>query len=201
MQKYHEMTCKQFIQSDYFYYLNIAELRRVCAYLKIDILIYLKINQQLKKSSIRWYKKDMIDGIRKKINGKYVGKIIYPSQVINYSTKKLYRTNDPIYYGQYKNGNKNILTLMKKLTDSRFSYGSVSIDLLHNAWKKGKILTYGQLAALWIKKTSNRTIKKEWKYLTDLHNKTINKHQWKKYRKDIAKHFIGDFFSTKLCTV
>lgn len=42
----------------------------------------------------------------------------------------------------------------------------------------------------WIKRNNNKKIKKEWKYLTDLHNKSIDQKEWKEYRKKIASHIL-----------
>lgn len=59
--------------------------------------------------------------------------------------------NDYIYYGQYKTTNKDILKLMKTLTNNKFKFGAISQKIIRLIWKKNKLITYEQFANKWLK--------------------------------------------------
>ena len=184
------MNKNDIIKSDYIYYLNIVELKNICKKLDISVDIYLQRDDTLIKSGYYDDKKTMIDNIRTYHNNKKPKVSIYKKKVICFRELVSISSNDYIYFGQFKNGNKKIFKLMQLLTDGQFKFGSIGIDILRETWKKNKLITYQQFANEWIKRNNNKKIKKEWKYLTDLHNKTINKEQWKEYRRSIAKHIM-----------
>lgn len=172
------MSIKDIINSDYIYYLNISELQNICNKFNITFDIYLQTNDnKLIKSGYKDEKKRMIENIRMYSNNKKPKLTVYKKNIICYAELDHIKSNDYVYFGQFKNGDKKILKLMLSLTNDKFKFGSIGIDILRETWKKNKLITYHEFANKWIKRNNNKKIKKEWKYLTDLHNKTISKEE------------------------
>ena len=100
--------------------------------------------------------KTMIDNIRTYHNNKKPKVSIYIKKVICFRELVSISSNDYIYFGQFKNGNKKIFKLMQLLTDGQFKFGSIGIDILRETWKKNKLITYQQFANEWIKRNNNK---------------------------------------------
>jgi hypothetical protein len=49
----------------------------------------------------------------------------YKNKIINYDKLNKVSKDDFIYYGQYKTTNKNILNLLKDLTNGKFKFGKI----------------------------------------------------------------------------
>lgn len=165
------------------YYLNIAELKKICSILGIDYYYYIKYNNKLIRGRIV-KKIVIIRNIFRVLAGNNPVKIIIPERVVNFHPLKNPKKTTRIYYGQYINGNKQILNLMKKLTNNKFVFGVIAQDILFDHWRRGKLLTFGELANRWLKYKSKRH--PEWQYIDYIrtHGTSIG---WSKYRAMMAK--------------
>ena len=76
--------------------------------------------------------------------------MVYSKQTQNYQNMPV-NENSIIYYGQYSVTNKNIFSLVKKLTDNQFKFGAISQKMVKGYWKHNKLITYRQFAIDWLK--------------------------------------------------
>lgn len=175
------------------YYLNISELSDFCNNHKIPYVIYEEIaGDSNKKTSHIDRKEIVIKKILKYIIGDKVDKSIIPLNVINKKPLINITEETPVYYGQYNNANKNLLAFLKSMTDNKFKFGAIAQKILWDNWLIGNLLTYRRFAELWINETKKHIGPiPEWAYLTDLHNKNVNRAEWKKYRQDKAKKIVN----------
>ena len=116
-----KMNIENIINSEYIYYLNIKELRYICSKFNINYIIYLELNNKLIKSGYFDDKKTMINNIQKFFNNKSPKITIYKESIICFKDLDKISSNDYIYFGQFKNGNKKILNLIKRLTKIIFT--------------------------------------------------------------------------------
>jgi hypothetical protein len=102
---------------------------------------------------------------------------------VNFSKIIDIKPSSNVYYGQYINGNKHIYDLMMKLTNGTFKFGVNAQEILFHSWKKGKLLTYKQLAKFYIEYKPREH--PEWQYI-DYIRKNGTKIGWDKFRQNIA---------------
>jgi hypothetical protein len=77
--------------------------------------------------------------------------------------------NSYVFYGQFNSINKDISKLLKRLTDDKFKFGAIAVQLAWDLWGNGKLVTYEQFAKLWLNKLErHKKPLKEWAYLTDI---------------------------------
>jgi hypothetical protein len=169
------------------YYLNIRELKTVSEWLRSDFYFWVeKTKQQLTRG--RPDKKiNIIRNIIRVLEGKKSRPTIIPFNVVKFGTLTRPVKNSPIYYGQYIDGNKRIFGLMTKLTRGKFRFGVVAQDILLEHWKRGQVLTFGQLAELYIKYKPKTH--PEWRYI-EFVRKTGSQKDWKIVRKQTAKEVM-----------
>jgi hypothetical protein len=175
-----------FVESN-IYYLNISELKKVAAKYDIPIYVYLEqIDGTLKKSNMIEKKKEIIKKIINLLKyDKKPKKAIIKFKLINYDQPSKITAESYIYFGQYKNGNKLIYKLMKRLTNDKFEFGVIAQNILYRSWIKGKLMTYGQLAKKWLKDIGNEE-HPEWQYIEFVRSGNSIK-DWKRERYRIAQ--------------
>ena len=114
-------------------------------------------------------------------------KTLYKKKIINFEKINKVSKNDFIYYGQYKTTNKNILNLLKELTDGKFKFGAISQKIIRKTWKNNELITYENFAKLWEKENK----KGEINYPELAYNQFMKKHgsteEWYKHKKNIMK--------------
>jgi hypothetical protein len=168
------------------YYLNIGELKIICKELNIDY--HFKITKNHKLISKGTDKKiNIINNIIRVLQGKSSKSTIIPEKVIKFTKLNGITKTSKIYYGQYINGNKKILNLMKKLTNNKFKFGATAQEILFDHWKRGKLMTYNTFAKKWLKYKPK--VHPEWQYLQFIKN---NPHSnWLNHRKKVSKQVIS----------
>lgn len=116
-----------------------------------------------KKTSSVDRKEIVIKKILAKINKRPVKQSVIPLKVINHKPIKKITVNTPVYYGQYKSTNKDILQFMKLHTEGKFRFGPIALRILYDGWTRGKLMTYMQFARKWLREY-DKTDKpiKEW---------------------------------------
>ena len=132
--------------------LNINELKKICNKFNISYNIYIEKNNKIIKTTETDHKIIIINNILKFFkNNKIPNITLYKKEIINYEKINNINKNDYIYYGQYKTTNKDILKLMKTLTNNKFKFGAISQKIIRLIWKKNKLITYEKFANKWLK--------------------------------------------------
>jgi hypothetical protein len=132
--------------------LNINELKQICNKFNISYNIYIEKNNKIIKTNEIDHKIIIINNILRFLkNNKIPNITLYKKEIINYEKINNINKNDYIYYGQYKTTNKDILKLMKILTNNKFKFGAISQKIIRLIWKKNKLITYEQFANKWLK--------------------------------------------------
>lgn len=174
------------------YYLNMIELTNICKKFNIDYQIYIEKEKNIfVKTNDKDVKKTLIKKIITYIKtSKRLPRTTYKHSVIKFEpVPQSLKKTDVCYYGQYKNGNQIILSLMKKLTDNKFKFGAISCDILKTAWSQNKKITYQHLANKWMSIHENTFDHPEWAFI-DFVRSTGSNQNWKKVRNDIAKKIM-----------
>ena len=120
-------------------------------------------------------------------NKKVPPKTLYTKKIINFDKLDKVSKDDFIYYGQYKTTNKNILNLLKELTNGKFKFGAISQKIIRKVWKNNKLITYKNFSNLWSKENE----KGEINYPELAYNQFMKKHgsteKWYEHKKNIMK--------------
>ena len=166
------------------------ELRVICNQYDIPYEIYMEKGSEQVKTGSYDRKNIIIKRIIDKINGKNSRKTLYRSAVIELNPKKSFTKNNLMKYGEYKNGNSNILKLLKKLTNGKFKFGALSCELIDKYWRNGKAPTFDAFAKKYLSKLNNNDKHPEWRYIQFIRDGgTID--EWNKKRSIVAKKVIG----------
>lgn len=182
-------------------YLNMAELKNYCNDIGIPYKIYIETSEgKLKKTSEIDRKGVIIKRIRSYVKtGKINKPTVFPNTVVSLTNKlpTVLKREHHVIYGEYKNLNKKILTLMKQLTKGEFEFGAIAQEIIRGCWLKGEAPTYSKFAKLWLiaKKAHNKP-NPEWAFLTDKHKGNAGTN-WKKLRAEKAKKAINLLNSLK----
>jgi transposase-like protein len=132
------------------------ELKTICNKFNISYNIYIEKNNKIIKTSEIDNKITIIKNIRKFFKyEKIPSKTIYKNKIIKFEKLDSINENNYIYYYQYSTTNKNILELMKKLTNNKFKFGAISQKIIREIWRKNKLITYKEFASLWINEYNN----------------------------------------------
>jgi len=90
--------------------------------------------------------------------------------------------DDRVFYGRYDKSNRQMVALMKELTDGQFRDGAMARILAREFWTQGKAPTFKEFAAAWLQAVQEHTAPNpEWAFLSDRARGTARK-DWKKLR-------------------
>ena len=172
----------------YLVFLNMSQLKSICDNYKIYYNIFIEKDNKIVKTSEVDHKETIINNISYYLKKKKVPpKTLYKKKIINFEKINKVSKNDFIYYGQYKTTNKNILNLLKELTDGKFKFGAISQKIIRKTWKNNELITYENFAKLWEKENK----KGEINYPELAYNQFMKKHgsteEWYKHKKNIMK--------------
>ena len=170
-------------------FLNMKQLKSICDNYGIFYNIFIeKDSMQVMKTSEVDHKETIINNISYYLKNKKIPpKTLYTKKIINFDKLDKVSKDDFIYYGQYKTTNKNILNLLKELTDAKFKFGAISQKIIRKVWKNNKLITYKNFANLWSKENE----KGEINYPELAYNQFMKKHgsteKWYEHKKNIMK--------------
>ena len=172
----------------YLVFLNMSQLKSICDNYKIYYNIFIEKDNKIVKTNEVDHKETIINNISYYLKKKKVPpKTLYTKKIINFEKLEKVSKDDIIYYGQYKTTNKNILNLLKELTDGKFKFGAISQKIIRKTWKNNKLITYENFAKLWEKENK----KGEINYPELAYNQFMKKHgsteEWYKHKKNIMK--------------
>lgn len=174
------------------YILDIPTLKKICNKYNIDYNIYIELkNNNIKKIQGINHKEFIINDIIKYLLTKKIPKkTIYKLIIQNYDSLEYIDENMYIYYGQYKTTNKNILKLLKKITNNLFYFGAISQKLIKYYWKKNKLITYKEFAKLWLIEYNNGDIAYPELAYNQFMKLNNNKNEWFKYKQKITDNIL-----------
>jgi hypothetical protein len=166
-------------------YLNMSQLKTICNKYYIPYNIYIQKNNDIIKTNEIDHKIIIINNIKKYLKNNVIPrKTIYKEKIINYNNNEQLYDNSYIYYGQYKTTNKQILNIMKNLTDNKFKFGAISQKIIRNIWRSNKLITYKEFAELWINE-NNIGIKYPELAYNEFMKSNGDRDKWHQNKKDI----------------
>jgi hypothetical protein len=171
-------------------FLNMKELKTICDKFNIFYNIFIEHNNNVKKTNEVDHKETIINNITFYLKkNKIPKKTLYKRKIINYEKINNIKKDDKIYYGQYKTTNKNILKLLKELTDNKFKFGAISQKIIRKLWKNNELITYEDFANLWEKEYNKGDINyPELAYIQFMKKHGSTK-EWFKNKENILKIF------------
>jgi hypothetical protein len=176
------------------YYLNMGELREFCDSHGIPYAIYFESEDgRVRKSRDADRKGIVIDRVLHFLNtGKIKPRTVFAKSVVRFApVPSVPVKTERIFYGQYKDSDRNFLELMKQLTDGAFEAGAISQEVLRACWTRGAAPTYREFAKLWLNARKDHTQPNpEWAFLTD-RAKGIAGADWKQLRIEKASAAIA----------
>ena len=166
-------------------YLNIQELKRLSAANQIPYVIHIERGDgTIVKSRDIDRKGIMIDRLRKFLtSGAVTPSTLFKRTVVSFAKRTGALTeSDRALYGEYKNGDPEILRLMRRLTGGRFAFGAIAQEILRARWASGEAPTYAEFARLWLTADARRgKPHPEWAFLADLAKGDAGP-DWKRFR-------------------
>ena len=174
-------------------YLNMEEIKEFCESHRISYSIHFqKADGSIVKTRDLDRKAIVLGRILHYLmTGTLKGKTIFPASVVNLQPRpSRVRTTARIFYGQYRNGDREILKVMKELTGGEFKFGAIAQEVIRDCWTRGQTPTYQKFALLW-RKASDAHIKpnREYAFLTDLSEGTVSS-DWKVLRAKKARRVL-----------
>jgi hypothetical protein len=90
--------------------------------------------------------------------------------------------DDCLFYGRYDKSNRQMIALLKELTEGQFRDGAIARILAREFWRRGKVPTFKEFAAAWLQAAQEHTAPNpEWAFLSDRTRGTAAKN-WKRLR-------------------
>tara|TARA_Y100000389_G_C17170228_1_gene368745 strand:- start:50 stop:616 length:567 start_codon:yes stop_codon:yes gene_type:complete len=134
-------------------FLNVTELKYICDVYGISYNILYNYNNKLKKSGYMMPKSTIINKLIEYLKNPNIEfkDVIIKKKLINFDKIGDLKKEDNIYFGQYKNGNKKILKLIKELTNDEFKFGAISCFIIRNALYNNILMTYDEFSHIYMR--------------------------------------------------
>jgi hypothetical protein len=166
-------------------YLNMAEIKSFCQRHSIPYRISIETEDGSTKATSEGDRKGVV---LKRIRA-FLQKGVIPEETrFSASIVRLdpppaeLTPDDRVFYGQYDKSNRQMISLMKELTDGHFRDGAIARILAREFWARGKAPTFKEFAAAWLQAVHEHTAPNpEWAFLSDRKRGTTAK-DWKKLR-------------------
>jgi|GEM_PF-1634711 hypothetical protein len=175
-------------------YLNMQELRRLCdAYNIPYVILAERSDGEIVKTKDVDRKGIVLARLRQFLSGGAAPTpTLFRRSVVSFAKRtRPPKASDKALYGQYKNGDREIERLMKRLTRGRFTFGAIAQETLRARWASGEAPTYAQFAQLWLAAVADhKRPNPEWAYLSDLVEGRVDDN-WRNLRAAKAKAAIA----------
>jgi hypothetical protein len=174
-------------------YLNISEIKSFCKRHAIPYRIAMETKdgrRTLTRDDDR--KGVVLNRIRHFLQtGAILSETCFPAAVVCFDqVSDDIAADDRLFYGQYDRTNRNMITLLKGLTDGQFKSGAIARMLARDFWSRGKAPTFREYASAWIKASREHlNPNPEWAFLNDRANKVATR-DWPKLRKRKASRVM-----------
>lgn len=169
-------------------YLNKGEMKQLCRTFGLPSVIHAEMPDGTTRKTGEADRKGIIlNRLRHYLEtGEVTGPTVFPAHVVAGSDAAPIGPDSPVLYGQYKNRDPEILTLMQGLTDGQFKFGAIAQEVLREVWTRGDAPTYREFAGLWrAARDAHQAPHPEWAYLSDRKKQGPDK-DWKKRRQEKA---------------
>lgn len=174
-------------------YLNTSEIKRLCRKHSIPYAIYFETPDGRRRRAGEDDRKGvMLDRVRHFLTtGAVPPETCFPAAVVCFDPSRQPRAaHDQLHYGQYDKGNRALMSILRDLTDGKFSNGAIARILAREFWSRGEAPTLEVFAAAWVRASREYTRPNpEWAFLSDRANQTADKN-WKKLRNQKAKKVL-----------
>lgn len=189
----HLNTTEQLSLFDDLNYLNLEEIRSFCRKHSIPYTIWIETGPgQRVRTKDTDRKSIVLERIRHFLRtGRILEATCFDAKVVRFDgpPKKLNATHR-LYYGWYDKTNKDMIDLLRKLTDGEFRNGAIARILARKFWTDGKAPTFAEFAKAW-KKADKKGLAPypEAAWLTDRARNQAGK-DWKAKREQKAKKVV-----------
>jgi hypothetical protein len=166
-------------------YLNMAEIKSFCQCHSIPY----KIRIETEDGSTRATKEQDRKGVVLNRIRTFLQKGVIPKETRFKASMvwfdpwcRGFRPDDRVFYGRYDKSNREMIKLMKKLTNGQFRDGAIARILAREFWTRGKAPTFKEFADAWLQAVREHTAPNpEWAFLSD-RTSGITVKDWKKLR-------------------
>jgi len=166
-------------------YLNMAEIKSFCRRHSIPYRIAIETEDGSTKTTREEDRKGVV---LKRIRA-FLQKGVIPEEtrfnarIVCFDPPPAGFTSDNrVFYGRYDKSNRQMIVLMKELTDGQFRDGAIARILAREFWTRGQAPTFKEFAAAWLQAVQEHTAPNpEWAFLSDRTRGTAAK-DWKKLR-------------------
>jgi hypothetical protein len=166
-------------------YLNMAEIKSFCERHSIPFRITIETEDGSAKTTSEEDRKGVVlNRIRAFLHKGVIPKETrFNARIVCFDPLPAELTpDDRVFYGQYDKSNRQMIALMKELTDGQFRDGAIARILAREFWTRGKAPTFKEFAAAWLQAVQEHTAPNpEWAFLSDRTRGTAAK-DWKKLR-------------------
>jgi hypothetical protein len=172
-------------------YLNMAEIKSFCKRSSIPYRITIETEDGSTKITNEEDRKGVVlNRIRAFLQkGMIPGKTRFNARIVCFDPPPAKLTPD-VFYGRYEKSNRQMIALMKELTDGQFRDGAIARILAREFWTRGKAPTFKEFAAAWLQAVREHTTPNpEWAFLSDRTRGTAAK-DWKKLRAKKAANVL-----------
>ena len=166
-------------------YLNMAEIKSFCQRFSIPYKITIKAKDGSTRNTGEEDRKGVVlSRIRTFLEkGVIPGETHFNARIACSDPPPAeFTPDDRLFYGRYDKSNRQMIVLMKELTDGQFHDGAIARILAREFWTRGKAPTFKEFAAAWLQAVQEHTAPNpEWAFLSDRTRGTAAK-DWKKRR-------------------
>ena len=166
-------------------YLNMAEIKSFCQRLAIPYRITIETEDgSTRTTSVEDRKGIILNRIRTFLQkGVIPEETRFNARIVCFDPPPAeFTPDDHLFYGRYDKSNRQMIVLMKELTDGQFRDGAIARILAREFWTRGKAPTFKEFAAAWLQAVQEHTAPNpEWAFLSDRTGGTTAT-GWKKLR-------------------
>jgi hypothetical protein len=166
-------------------YLNMAEIKRFCLRHSIPYRIRIEAEDGSTKPTREEDRKGVVlNRIRTFLQkGMIPEETRFNARIVCFDPPRAaFTPNDRLFYGRYNKSNRQMMVLLKGLTNGQFRNGAIARILAREFWTRGKAPTFKEFAAAWLQAMREHIgPNPEWAFLSDRTRGTAAK-DWKKLR-------------------
>lgn len=174
-------------------YLNMAEIRSFCKRHSIPYRITIETEDGSTRTTTEEDRKGVVlDRMRTFLQkGVIPEETRFNKRIVCFDSPPAgFTPDDRLFYGRYDRSNRQMVALLKELTDGQFRDGAIARILAREFWTRGKAPAFKEFAAAWLQAVKEHTAPNpEWAFLSDRTRGTAAK-DWKKLRAEKAARVL-----------
>ena len=166
-------------------YLNMAEIKSFCKRHSIPYRITIETEDGSTRTTTEEDRKGVVlDRMRTFLQqGVIPEETRFNERIVCFDSPLAgFTPDDRLFYGRYDRSNRQMVALLKELTDGQFRDGAIARILVREFWTRGKAPAFKEFAAAWLQAVQEHTAPNpEWAFLSD-RTRGTNAKDWKKLR-------------------